>query len=185
VFGVPGVGDWDGDRAADAEDFWKAAVKRGDVVKTSDPRKIPAGVMVMWTGGSRDNGHAAYSLGKGEMVSTDLPHRGFIGRTRISQVKARWGLTLVGYIKRDANGYTYVRPDNDTRPVKEYEVVIKAGVNGRKKANTSSEIVRVAEHGDIVKAVKLTEGSGMTWAVTENGVHYALGRRGRVYLKRV
>lgn len=183
VFGVPGVGDWDGDRAADAEDFWKAAVKRGDVVRTSDPSKIPAGVMVMWTGGRNDHGHAAYSLGRGMMVSTDAPHRGYIGKVRISWVRQHWGLQLVGYIKRDANGYTYVRPKG-TKAVKEYEVVARNGVNGRKAPRLKADVVRVAKHGETVKAVKLVEGAGMTWAVTENGVHYSLGRRGKVWLKR-
>ena len=183
IYGVPGVGDYDGDRAADAEDFWKAAVKRGDVVKTSSPSKIPAGVMVMWTGGRNDHGHAAYSLGDGEMVSTDLPRRGRIGRVRISTVKSSWGLTLVGYIKKDANGYIYRKPAKVEPKV--YRVVVAGGINGRRKPNRSAKIVRVAKKGEKIVAVRLAEGAGMLWAVTENDVFYALGKGDRDYAVRV
>lgn len=107
IFKVPGVGDWDRDRAADAEDYWKAAVARGKVVKTSDPAKIPAGVMIMWTDpGRNDYGHAAYSLGGGMMVSTDLPTSGKVGKVKISEASRRWGHKLVGYVLVDGNGFT-------------------------------------------------------------------------------
>lgn len=184
ILGVPGVGDWDGDRSADAEDFWKAAVKKGDVVKTNKPGKIPAGVMILWTGGSHDHGHAAYSLGDGEMVSTDAPHSGRIGRVKVSWVREHWGLTLVGYIKRDANGYIYVKPTGP-KPLKEYKVVSENGLNGRRAANLSAKIVRVAKTGEIIKAVRLAEGAGMLWAVTENDVFYALGKGSRHFAVRV
>lgn len=107
IFKVPGVGDWDRDRAADAEDYWKAAVARGVVVKTSDPAKIPAGVMILWTDpGRNDYGHAAYSLGGGMMVSTDLPTSGRVGKVKISEATRRWGHQLVGYVLVDGNGFT-------------------------------------------------------------------------------
>jgi hypothetical protein len=178
------VGDWDGDRAADAEDFWKAAMRRGDVVKTSDPKKIPPGVMVMWTGGSGDHGHAAYSLGDGLIVSTDAPRRGRIGKVKTSWIREHWGLKLVGYIKVDGNGYILRKPDS--KPVKTFEVITPNGLNGRRAANLSAKIVRVAKTGEKIKAERMAEGAGMLWAVTENDVFYALGKPGkRQYLKRV
>ena len=184
IFGVPGVGDYDGDRAADAEDFWKAAVRRGDVVKTSSPSKIPAGVMVMWTGGRNDHGHAAYSLGDGMMVSTDAPTRGKIGKVKIAWVKDHWGLTLVGYIKKDANGYIYRKPSGKREP-KVYKVVAEGGLYGRRKPNRSAKIVRLAKKGERIKAVRLAEGAGMLWAVTDNDVFYALGKGSNKYAVRV
>jgi hypothetical protein len=113
VFGTGGVGDWDGDRAADAEDGWKAAVAQGRVVSARQIASyddIPAGVPLYWLGGSRDNGHAATSAGGGDCYSTDLPNYGYVGRVPITEVNRRWGLTFAGYVIVTGNGYTVTDP---------------------------------------------------------------------------
>lgn len=113
VFGTGGVGDFDGDRAADAEDGWKAAVARGLVVPAKDILDyddIPAGVPLYWLGGSHDNGHAATSAGGGDCYSTDLPYYGRVGRVPITEVHRRWGLTFAGYVLVTGNGYTVTDP---------------------------------------------------------------------------
>lgn len=178
VFKVPGLGDYDHDGSADAEDYWKAAKKRGKVVETSDPKTIPAGVLIMWTGGSHDHGHAAYSLGNGEMVSTDLPTRGRVGRVPIDMARARWGLKLVGYVLVDGNGFTLTRdvglsePTRLTKPVK--YTVTASKLNGRAGPSTSTKIKWVTSRGSTVTAVATNEGDGRDWAVTKNGIHYAM-----------
>lgn len=182
VYKVPGLGDYDRDGSADAEDYWKAAVKRGKVVHARDIKKldeIPEGVLLMWTGGSGDHGHAAYCLGNGQMVSTDLPIRGQVGRVAISQARVKWGLTFVGYVLVDANGYTLTRAEPAKPPVKldqmtRYKVTAESGLKGRKGPSTSSKQVWLAKHGTTVRVVAIAEGDGRQWAVNENGTHYAL-----------
>lgn len=118
IFGTGGVGDWDGDRAADAEDGWKAAVKNGRVVHARDITQvnaIPAGVALYWTGGRNDHGHAAVSAGNGYIYSTDLPTNGRIGKVRLDEVRRRWGYTFVGYVTVTGNGYTLT--DKPSGPV--------------------------------------------------------------------
>jgi hypothetical protein len=118
IFGTGGVGDFDGDRAADAEDGWKAAAARGRVVPASQIRDyadIPAGVACYWTGGSSDHGHAAVSAGGGSIYSTDLPTSGRIGKVALSEVHRRWGLTFAGYVLVTGNGYTLT--DKPSGPV--------------------------------------------------------------------
>lgn len=113
IFGTGGVGDWDGDSAADAEDGWKKAVARGKVVTAAQIGRytdIPAGVACYWTGGSNDNGHAAVSAGSGYIFSTDLPNRGYIGKVPLGDVHTRWGLTFLGYVLIEGNGYTLTDP---------------------------------------------------------------------------
>lgn len=102
VFASGGVGDWDGDRAADAEDGWKAAKKK---VATPDPAKVPAGLPIYFIGGSRDNGHAAVSAGNGMMYSTDRPNVGRVGHVPIKSVEKPWGVKFVGYVTTDGNGH--------------------------------------------------------------------------------
>lgn len=173
IFGVPGVGDYDGDRAADAEDYWKAAVARGRVVKTSNPDKIPAGALIMWVDPNRpDYGHAAYSLGSGWMVSTDLPTSGKVGRVRVSDVARKWGHKLVGYVVVDGNGYTLNKPPKKVTKTT-YIVTAKTGLRGRSSASTSAPTKRVAKHGSKVVGVKTVSGSGLRWVVTADGLHYA------------
>lgn len=158
VYAVPGLGDYDGDGSADAEDYWKAAVAKGTAVKISDPAKIPAGVMIMWTGGSGDHGHAAYSLGGGMMVSTDLPTRGKVGRVKVDDVRRLWGLKLVGYITKSGNGWTLIRDPKDVR-----QVTTKAGLNVREEPDEKSPRLRVLEHGERVHVVETRKVGSRTW----------------------
>lgn len=104
IFASGGVGDWDGDRAADAEDGWKAAKKK---VATSDAFSVPAGYPIYFLGGSSDHGHAAVSAGGGYMYTTDRPYTGKIGKVLINSVESLWGVTFVGYVITDGNGNTF------------------------------------------------------------------------------
>lgn len=107
VFASGGVGDFDGDGAADAEDGWRAARKK---VATSDPYAIPAGYPVYFLGGTHDFGHAAVSAGSGYIFSTDQPSPGVVGKVPISNVTRGWGLTLAGYVIEDGNGNVFTDP---------------------------------------------------------------------------
>lgn len=114
IYKVPGVASYDrhqlGGRDANAIDYWVAAKDRGQVVHVDDADGIPAGVMVVWTGG--EHGHVAYSLGGGEVITTDLPIRGRVGRVDVEDVVAAWGLDPAGYIVKDGNGFTLVRTED-------------------------------------------------------------------------
>jgi hypothetical protein len=113
VFASGGVGDFDGDRAADAEDGWKAAKKKV-AVTSANAASIPAGYPLYFVGGRNDHGHAAVSAGNGQMYSTDLnagkPRYGRIGKTSIKTAEQAWGVKLVGYVITDGNGNTFTDP---------------------------------------------------------------------------
>lgn len=122
MYGTGAVGDWDGDKDADAVDGWKKAVARGRVVKAAQVKSyasIPAGVALYWTGGSRGYGHAAISIGGGRMISTDVGKTwGYVGIADISHVERNWGngLKFVGYVLVEGNGYTLTDPPPKPRP---------------------------------------------------------------------
>lgn len=107
MFGVPALGDWDGDGAADAEDMWKAAKIRypGDYV-------APAGVPVYWGGGSQDNGHIAVSLGNGMCRSTDAAGAGKVGTVPLDYPVRQWGMPYLGW-SEDLYGYEIPDPEGD------------------------------------------------------------------------
>jgi len=108
MFGTGAVGDYDGDGDADAVDGWRKAVARGKVVhasQISDYSKIPAGVALYWSGGSRGYGHAAVSVGGGQMVTTDASAGGVIGQRPIRGWWAR-SHRFLGYVLVEGNGYT-------------------------------------------------------------------------------
>lgn len=114
------VGDWDGDKAADAEDGWKKATAKGKVVKASaikDWSKVPEGVYHYWTGGGSDHGHAAVGVGGRKIVSTDMtdsgPRYGKIGLCDAGSPARYWGITYAGYALIEGNGYTLTDPPND------------------------------------------------------------------------
>lgn len=113
IYKVPGVASYDrhelGGRDANAIDYWNAASERGEVVAAESGEAIPPGVMVVWTGG--EHGHVAYALGDGEVVTTDLPVRGRVGVVSIEDIEQAWGLEPAGYVIRDGNGFTLVRPE--------------------------------------------------------------------------
>lgn len=169
VFKVPGLGDYDHDGDADAEDYWKAAVARGKVVHAKDIDKlddIPAGVLLMWTGGSHDNGHAAYCLGKGRMVSTDLPTSGQIGECDIELAHNRWRHTFVGYVLVDANGFTLTR-ETPPKPVPvkklKYKVSSTAGVQVRDAPSTKGKVLQTYKKGTNVAPDKVVVAEGRHW----------------------
>jgi hypothetical protein len=102
MFGVPALGDFDGDTAADAEDMWKAATlpHPGDV-------NPPAGVPVFYGGGSSDNGHAAVSLGGGMIRSTDARGAGRVGTVALDFPTTSWGMPYLGWTE-DLYGHAIV-----------------------------------------------------------------------------
>lgn len=108
AFGTGGVGDFDGDRDADAVDGWKAATKRVHAKDIKDFTKIPAGVALYWSGGSRGFGHAAVSIGGGQMVTTDRSS----GRVGIAPIKGWWSGShhFLGYVLVEGNGHTLTDP---------------------------------------------------------------------------
>lgn len=117
IFGTGAVGDWDGDGAADAEDGWKKAVRNGKVVTAAqipDINKIPAGLACYWTGGRGDYGHAAVTAGNGFIYSTDLPTSGKVGKVPLTAPRTQWGLTFLGYVLVEGNGYTLTDPPGTT-----------------------------------------------------------------------
>jgi hypothetical protein len=94
IFGVPSVGDFDHDGAADAEDGWKSEPAR---YKHPGDRRPPAGVPVSYLGGSADNGHRAISLGNGMIRSTDAGGRGIVATVPLDWPEKNWGLRYVGW----------------------------------------------------------------------------------------
>lgn len=169
VYLVPGLGDYDHDGAADAEDYWKAAVKRGKVVHAKDIDKlddIPAGVLLMWTGGSSDHGHAAYAQPKGRMIGTDAPTRGVVGEVDIEWIAKHWGLTFVGYVLVDGNGFTLTRETKPKpAPVKKlkYRVNSSAGVQVRDAPSTKAKVLQTYKKGTNVAPDKVVVAEGRHW----------------------
>lgn len=179
LYGVPGIGDWDGDRAADAEDYAKASA-RADQLHTFDSYDdIPAGALVLWTGGRNDHGHAAYSLGGGEIVSTDLPTSGKVGRVRASVPETSWGLKPAGYVTHAVSGEkltkgTVAGPGKPKPKPTRYRVTARSGLIGRQGPSTTAKRVAGRPYGSTIDAVKTVKGGGMEWAVTADGTHYAM-----------
>lgn len=95
--GQDAVGDFDGDKASDAEDGWKSSKSQhpGDT-------KPPEGTMVFWGGGSADNGHAAISLGPDTngnywIRTTDGAGAGVNGTRLLSYPTTQWGMPYLGW----------------------------------------------------------------------------------------
>lgn len=174
IFKVPGVADYDRDGDADCLDYWKAAKKRGTVVETTFPSKIPVGALVIW--GTRF-GHAATYLGNGKIMTTDAT-RGRWGITSIDMPRTRWGHDLLGYVVKDGNGFTLLRAEPTTVEELEqpalYSVRANGGLKGHDGPSIASKQRWLAKDGGTVKAVAIATGEGRKWAVTKNGVHYAL-----------
>lgn len=90
-FGVDALGDYDGDKAADAEDMWKAAT-----LPHPDDRNPPDGVPVFYGGGSSDNGHAAIAIA-GMIRSTDSRGLGRVGTVPLDYPEREWGMPYLGW----------------------------------------------------------------------------------------
>lgn len=99
-FGVPSVGDFDGDGRADAEDGWKSEPVR---YRHPGDRNPPRGVPVSFLGGSRDDGHRAASLGGGLIRSIDFDtttkryKAGTTGTGTIAEIERALGVTYAGW----------------------------------------------------------------------------------------
>jgi cell wall-associated NlpC family hydrolase len=109
MYGVSAVGDYDRDGDADAVDGWKSARRKHP---TKDPYDIPRGVPVFWSGGRDGYGHAAISVGGGQMWSTDIERDGKVDLAPIADVKRKWGLELLGWTE-DINGTTVYEPTKE------------------------------------------------------------------------
>lgn len=118
IFDVPPPWTWGGNGEKWAINFWKAAVEKGTVHKTSDPMDVPAGAMLFHAArpgakatdiGGRA-GHIAVGAGGGMEYSTDRPKNGKWGKVSISSVEKAWTKKLVGYILITADGYTLTDP---------------------------------------------------------------------------
>lgn len=173
IYGAPGIGDWDGDRAADAEDYAKAAAKADQLHSIESLDDIPDGALVLWTGGRNDHGHAAVSLGGGEIVSTDLPRSGRVGRVSISEPAERWGLKLAGYVTVAPTGHHLVKKAK-TKRATPYRVTARSGLRGRTGPSKLTKTRTVRPFGAVIEAVSTATGGGLSWAVTDDGTHYAL-----------
>jgi hypothetical protein len=92
-YGIPAL-------AADAIGAWNIAQTKHRV---TDPTSIPRGFPVFWSGGSDGHGHIAISAGGGKCWSTDIERPGFFDYVDITEIRAKWGLTLLGYTE-DLNG---------------------------------------------------------------------------------
>lgn len=97
MVGMGAIGDFDGDRAADAEDGWKSST-----TKHPGDRKPPAGTMVFYGGGSQDNGHAAISLGPDRdgrylIRTTDGNGAGKNGTRFLDYPEKSWGMPYLGW----------------------------------------------------------------------------------------
>ena len=60
-------------------------------------RNVPAGAPVYFTAGGNGYGHVAISAGGDQVISTDIPSAGRVGRTTIQAIEARWGRSYLGY----------------------------------------------------------------------------------------
>ena len=106
LYDAPAIGDFDGDRSADAEDGWKAAKHKHP---TTTPGGVPAGVPVWWGGGSSDHGHVAITAGGGMCWSTDIKREGRYDLVPIAEISRKWGLPLLGWTE-DINGVRVYDP---------------------------------------------------------------------------
>lgn len=90
-----------GRRYTDAAGAWSMARHKHP---ETDPRKIPRGVPVFWTGGAEGHGHVAIATGwRGLCWSTDILRPGYFDRVPIELITQKWGLRLVGWTE-DLNG---------------------------------------------------------------------------------
>lgn len=82
---------------ADAYHSWIAAGGSNGPNTHTNAGDPPVNVPIYWSGGSHGYGHIAISDGKGYCWSTDLPTHGKFTRVKISTIRAKWGLTYLGW----------------------------------------------------------------------------------------
>lgn len=158
VLGVPGTTDWT-NPDADCLDFWEAAKAHGEVIETSDPKKIPAGAIAIWSGDPY--GHAAFTLDGDDAVGTDYPDLGHIGRFPIADLGPAWGYELLGAVLVDGNGYIYEPRPDDYRPT--FKVIAAGGAVGRTRPDASAPTGKKLRKGSKVEAT-LTQVRFKIWA---------------------
>lgn len=154
AYDLPAVGDVDGNGRATAVDGWKAAKHRHP---ETDPHKIPRGVPVFWSGGSHGDGHAAPSVGGGQIWTTDLIRPGRIDLAPISLVHRQWGLTLLGWTE-DLGGHVIERPttNQEGRPMTEFEKRMIAS-NTRLEAMLEAEMRANGHSKQLAAALEAAE----------------------------
>lgn len=104
-----------GPRAEDAAEAWQQAQHKH---QQTDPRKIPRGVPVFWTGGTAGHGHVAIATGfAGNCLSTDIRRPGYFDKVPIEEIHDKWGLKLVGWTE-DLNGVRVYTPPRFAQPAK-------------------------------------------------------------------
>lgn len=180
VFGTGPVGDYDGDRAADAEDGWKKAVDKGKVVRAADIKNladIPAATMLYWSGGRAGHGHAAVSAGGGQKITTDLPTTGKIGMVPITKAHDVWGLTFLGYVLVEGNGHDLGAFTPAVKTGIHYRVNTRAGLYARKTPN-GPNVVRngkklIRPLGFDVRVINTATAGGRKWSQGAGGLWYA------------
>lgn len=91
-YGLPALGDFDGDGDADAVDMWAAAR-----VRHPGDRNPPPGVPVFWAGGRKGHGHVGIAFPERRVRGTDWPAAGLVGTTAIADIDRVWGMTYLGW----------------------------------------------------------------------------------------
>lgn len=93
----------------DAATAWHQAERKH---RETDPRKIPRGVPVFWTGGSGGFGHVAIATGwsMGRCWSTDILRPGWFDKVPIELIGSKWDMRLVGWTE-DLNGVRVWKKD--------------------------------------------------------------------------
>lgn len=143
-----------------ATDYWEAAEARGEVVKASTAKDLPAGSAVFWTGPEGTDGHAAFYLSGEKIISTDLPEFGRVGEAHLVDVAAAWpGYELVGAVLVDGNGVS-LKPRDGAPPPRRYKVTAAEGARGTEGLSRSSATVKVAKHGATLTAARLVQVPG-------------------------
>lgn len=124
-----------GPAADDAAEAWRDAQHKHP---ETDPRKIPRGVPVFWTGGSHGHGHIAISTGfAGRCFSTDILRAGYFDQVPIDLIHEKWGLTLAGWTE-DLNGVR-VYHDQKWEPAKPKPEPVKKAAAKRTAATTKEK----------------------------------------------
>ena len=159
VAGLPSAGDVNGNGRASAYDAWTRCVRDGEVVKTSDPRKVPAGTLVYYKGGTKGDGHVMISVGNGLGVSTDLPRAGRWGLVSLSMPEKEWGMTMVGYVVTYFDGSKLASKPTVARAAKGKTTTRRATFVGKLLPKRPTYVV-IAPNG-----VDLFVGPGKTYEV--------------------
>ena len=100
-----------GPKAADAIGAWLDAKSKH--IET-DPRKIPRGAPVFWSGGTGGHGHIAIKAGRDLCWSTDIKRPGYFDKVPVDLIRQRWGLKLLGWTN-DVNGVVVYPPKEGNR----------------------------------------------------------------------